>query len=63
MSKKLDEAVFDNRIVNRSISRGQLDPKEYEAFLKSLPDESKNAGTIKVFEEENVLTFSSNDSK
>lgn len=58
--KKNEEVKFDKRIVHKAIARGNIDPKEYEEFLKSLPDESKNSEVQKVFsEEENTLNFSS----
>ena len=58
--KKFENAQFDVRTVKKAIDRGQVDPKEYAEYLKSLPDESKNAEVLKVFQEdENLLTFSS----
>lgn len=60
MAKKFDEVLFDNRTVKKYINKGLITDKDYEEFLKSLPDESKNADKIKAFEEEeNLLTFSS----
>lgn len=60
MSKKFNDQMFDKRTIKKSVERGVLDPKEYEEFLKSLPDESKNVESLKVFvEDENVLSFSS----
>lgn len=32
------EAYFDVRTVERNIARGKLTNKEYQAFLKNLPD-------------------------
>ena len=58
--KKFEDAKFDVRMIKRSISRGTVDPKEYEEYLKNLPDESGNAEVQKVYsEDENLLTFSS----
>jgi hypothetical protein len=59
MSKKYDETLVDKRTVKKLISKGLLTDKDYDEYLKSLPDESKNYDTIKVYEEPNVLTFAS----
>lgn len=65
MSKKVDETLFDKRAIKKSISKGLVTNGDYKDFLKSLPDESKNADSLKVFteEEENILTFDSVESK
>ena len=39
---------FDNRIVERNISRGIVTREEYEAHLASLTDASENAEAIDV---------------
>lgn len=57
--KRLDDVKFDKRVVKKYIDKGALDSKEYDEYLKSLPDDAKNAEAVKVFEEENLLTFSS----
>ena len=51
VSKKVDEHQFDLRVVERRLAKGQLDPKEYDAFLKSLPDDEANGEWIEVYEE------------
>ena len=50
-TKKQDEKQYDLRVIERRLSRGQLDPKEYEAYLKSLPDDTAAVEYIEVFEE------------
>jgi hypothetical protein len=35
-----DPSLFDRRIVERNIKRGLVTRKDYEKFLKSLPDAS-----------------------
>jgi hypothetical protein len=50
-TKKTDERQFDLRIVERRLAKGQLDPKEFESYLKNLPDEEPNADYIEVYEE------------
>jgi len=37
-----DPRLFDRRIVERNIKRGLTTRKDYEKFLKSLPDASAN---------------------
>lgn len=60
MGKKIDEMLYDKRAYQRYIIKGTLTEGDYKEYLKSLPDEAKNAGVLKVFsEEENVLTFNS----
>jgi len=58
MSKRFDERSFDKRVVQKYIDRGLVDKKDYEDFLNSLPDESKNSAVLKVFTEDSDLTFS-----
>ena len=38
-----DARLFDLRTVERNIKRGVITRKDYERFLKSLPDASDNA--------------------
>lgn len=66
-TKKDGTQCFDVRVVDQKIRRHQLDPKEYEAFLKSLPDDESRADYMEVYEEPkdeqtpmaNALTFTS----
>jgi hypothetical protein len=37
-----DARLFDLRTVERNIKRGLITRKEYERFLKSLPDSAEN---------------------
>lgn len=50
-SKTQDEKQFDLRVVEWRMGHGQLDPKEYEAHLKGLPDDEARAEWIEVYEE------------
>lgn len=59
MQKKLEEALFDSRVVQKNIARGVVDKKDYEEMLKSLPDDSKNSLSVPAFNENEALTFSS----
>ena len=60
MTRKINETIYDKRVIDLHVKKGLMTNKDYEEFLKSLPDDSKNADTLKVFqEEENLLTFSS----
>jgi hypothetical protein len=60
MSKKLNETLFDKRTVDRLLTKGLVPKSDYEDYIKSLPDETKNSDVLKVFsEEDNVLTFAS----
>lgn len=38
-----DVRLFDLRTIERNIKRGLITRKDYERFLKSLPDASENA--------------------
>jgi len=46
-----EERKFDLRMLERRLSKGELDAKEYEAFLKKLPNDETNAEYIDVCEE------------
>lgn len=46
-----DIMKFDLRLVEREIREGKVDPKDYEAYLKKLPDDGQNAEYVEVFEE------------
>lgn len=60
MAKKINESIYDNRVYQKYILRNALTEDDYKEYIKSLPDESKNAEFLKVFsEDENVLTFNS----
>ncbi|MBI2341292.1 MAG: hypothetical protein HYU98_00960 [Deltaproteobacteria bacterium] len=60
MSKKINETLLDKRTVDKIIAKGLVSKSDYEDYIKSLPDESKNSEALKVFsEEDNILTFAS----
>jgi hypothetical protein len=60
MARKIDETIYDKRVYQKYILRNALTEEEHKDYLKSLPDESKNADVLKAFsEDENVLTFNS----
>lgn len=60
MARKIDETIYDKRVCQKYILRNALTEDDYKDYLKSLPDESKNADVLKVFkEDENILTFNS----
>ncbi len=46
-----EKLKFDLRTRNGSLRNGSLTKEELQKFLKSLPDESKNAEEVPVFEE------------
>lgn len=50
-SKHQDEKQYDLRVVERRLRHGQLDSKEYEAYLKALPDDEAKADWVEVYEE------------
>lgn len=58
---KMDEDLkFDLRLVPRFLREGKLKQKDFEAYLKKLPDESENVEYINLeepVEEESGLTF------
>jgi hypothetical protein len=61
MSKKIDDAKIDVRSIRLNISRDYITESEYKDHLKSLPDLSKQADEMPVYEEEQEdteLTFS-----
>lgn len=48
---KEDEQKFDLRVIEQRLRTGEIDQKEYEEFLKKLPDDAKNVDYVEVFEE------------
>ncbi|MFH1654610.1 MAG: hypothetical protein ABIE74_11245 [Pseudomonadota bacterium] len=61
MSNIPEEMKFDERLVEYERRKGLLKQKEFDAHLKSLPDEEKNAEYFEIedeiLEEESGLTF------
>jgi hypothetical protein len=43
MSQGIDPKLIDRRTVARYLERGQLNDREYEKYLKSLPDLAEQA--------------------
>jgi len=43
MADTLENKLVDQRVVERYIRKGQLDAKDYERYLKSLPDVADQA--------------------
>lgn len=50
-SKKVDVHRFDQRTIERKLSAGKIDPKEYAAYVNALPDDAALATYIEVYEE------------
>ena len=46
MPDDIDRRLVDKRVVQRYLKKGRLDEKEYERFLKALPDLAENAVAI-----------------
>jgi len=43
MSDTLENKLVDKRVARRYVRKGQLDEKDYERYLKSLPDVADQA--------------------
>jgi hypothetical protein len=43
MAESLENKLIDQRVAQRYIRKGQLDAKDYERYLKSLPDVADQA--------------------
>jgi len=62
-----DAVKYDLRILDRELRDGKISRKDYDAYLKSLPDDESRAEYVEVFEEgsdiptpvEGDLTFTS----
>lgn len=52
MSTHFENNKFDLRTMQRSLREGKITQKEWEAHLKSLPDESANSEALVLKEEE-----------
>lgn len=57
MAKENKEPLYDTRLIERNLRKGRLDPKDYEAYLKKLPDDSNRCEYMEITEEtlEDVL--------
>ncbi len=51
MANRFEEHKFDQRTIRRSLREGKITQKEWEAYLKSLPDETNKSTPIVVAEE------------
>lgn len=58
-----DESLFDKRVIEWNLRNGIISEEDFNSFLKSLPDDSKNAEEHILWEDneesESGLTFSS----
>lgn|GEM_PF-1991987 len=50
-TRGLEERKFDLRTIERLLREGTIEKKEYEEFLKKLPDDESNADYTDVYEE------------
>lgn len=48
LKKAMDEKKFDTRLIESQLQNGKITQKEYEEFLKTLPDSQDNAGSISI---------------
>ncbi len=46
-----ESKLYDVRILERNLRRGTLSRKDYEKYLKGLPDRASNASWTRVWEE------------
>ena len=46
-NKTLERQKFDSRLINWNIKRGVITEKEYQEYLKTLPDSSDKADNTK----------------
>lgn len=61
MAEHFQLAKYDYRIIDYLIRSGNVSQKDYDAFLKSLPDSENNASYIEVYEEPNLLEENQED--
>lgn len=61
MAERFQLAQYDYRTVEYLIRSGTVSQKDYDAFLKSLPDSENNASYIEVYEEPNLLEENQED--
>jgi hypothetical protein len=50
-NKKTEEAKYDLRVIERHLREGLIEKKEYDDFLKRLPDDEANADYSEIYEE------------
>ncbi len=51
MTKVREDEMYDLRTLEQLVRRGVVSPKDYQAYLKTLPNSEPNADYIEVFEE------------
>ena len=51
MAKATEDKLYDLRTLELFMRQGLIKPKDYESFLKSLPNSESNAEYIDVYEE------------
>lgn len=61
MAERFPLTQYDYRIVDYLIRAGIMSQKDYDSFLKSLPDSENNASYIEVYEEPNTLEENQED--
>ena len=60
-----DDKLYDVRVVNRYIKEGMITQKNYESFMKKLPDVEEKSEILKIEEDEVVeeITDTENSSE
>lgn len=61
MAERYPLAQYDYRIVQYLIRNGIVSQKDYDAFLKSLPDSESNAEYMEVYEEPSLFEENQQD--
>jgi len=61
MAERYPLAQYDYRIVHYLIRAGIVTQKDYDAFIKALPDNESNADYIEVYEEPGLLEENQED--
>lgn len=51
MTKAREEEIYDLRTLEQFIRKGSINPKDYQAYLKSLPNSESNAEYVETYEE------------
>lgn len=51
MTKPKDEQLYDLRTLEQFLRSGKISQKDYESFMKSLPNSEANADYMEVYEE------------
>ncbi len=54
-TEKLENHKFDKRIIHKNIEKQLVSRKEYESYLKSLPDDKANAELLEISDEDSDL--------